>query len=147
MTSRSPALPYAAIAVLVLLNGVVRGVRQYLPILLTDDGFGPGALTGVLLGMDVVQALFVPVGAVVLGYGFAETLDVENRLGVTAAVTYLLAVVGYLVGFGAVLLLVPEASSTGSLLRNLAAAAVVGLTNGLSATVAVVAGAAVGRLR
>lgn len=148
MPSRSPALPYAAVVVLALLFGVSDAVRRYLPVWLSNHGLTPPELSVVLLGMTVVNALFVPVGAVAVGYAFADGLDVVTRLGVTAAGVFVVAVVGYLLGFGVVLGLVPaDATGTASLLRNLLAAVVVGLTNGLAVVVAVVAGAAVRRLR
>lgn len=148
MPSRSPALPYAAVVVLAFLFGVADAVRRYLPLWLSNHGLTPPELSAVLLGMSVVNALFVPVGAVAVGYAFADGLDVATRLGVTVAATFLLAAVGYLVGFGVVLGLLPaNATGTASLLRNLLVAVVVGFTNGLAVVVAVVAGAAVRRLR
>ena len=147
--SRSPALPYAAVTVLALLTGVSNGIRQYLPLLLHDSGMRASELSGYLLGMTVVSTLFVPVGGVVVGYVLADGLDVERRLGVTVVVAYVLAVVGYLVGFSLVVVGAVPVHTTGSVspFSTLLAAGVVGLTNGLGVTVSVVAGAAVRRLQ
>lgn len=145
MTARSSALPYAAVAVLAVLSGVSNGVRQYLPVLVDISVTAPIELTTYLLAMEVANTLFVPVGAVVVGATFADGLDVETRLGATVVVTLLLAAVGYLAGFSVVFPFVPGDQQP--LFAQLLSAAVVGLTNGITLTVAVVAGAAVRRLR
>ncbi|WP_255197108.1 hypothetical protein [Halorarius litoreus] len=148
MTTRSSALPYAAVTALALLFGASNAVRQYLPVVLGVRGTTPAELSGYLLGASLVNALLVPVGAAVVGYAFADGLAVAARLAVTVAVTLLLAALGVLVGFGVTLTFVLDIeASAGSLVGQFLSAAVVGLTNGLTLTVAVVAGAAVRRLR
>lgn len=144
---RSPLAPLLAAAALAAVAGALSRVVTYLPAL-AGDGRTLEALGPLAFGASLLQVLVSPVGAVALGYLFADRFAVRDRLPVAGAVVFVAAVVGFAVGVAVALVSLPAsavgAQSLGStVLDGLA----VGVPGAVTLTVGVVAGAALGRLR
>lgn len=136
-----------AVAVLALLDGLVSRVLAYLPVVLFAGGTTASSIGPILAVGSLLILLVSPVGTFLLGYYAAAALDVETALpGVVAfvfVVAYLGSVVGFVIGVG---FAPPEVETAGSFLARLITGATRGLGETVVLTVAVVGGAALGRL-
>jgi hypothetical protein len=146
--TRSPLSALLAVGCVGGVAGALSRVATYLPKLLVDGG-APLSTVGVVLPVvSVVQVLVSPVGAVVVGWAVADVLDVEGDLLRAVLAVYFAALAGLVVGAVVALSLAPpDVHGAGSLLVRALNGVVVGLTGAVTVTVAVVAGAAVRRLR
>ncbi|MFC7177060.1 hypothetical protein [Halosegnis marinus] len=144
MSSRSPALAFAAVGVAALLAGLYTGVGVYLPFLVSDRGVAPAFL----LAVEAFGVVVSPLLPVAVGARFAAAFDLTDRLPLVVVATVVVADVGYGVGRLVAALFSPDSVTAASPVAVRAAAFAVDSTlAAVSIAVAVVAGAAVARLR
>lgn len=147
-TTRPSTSIVLAVAGLALLDGFVGRVLAYLPAVLLARG-ATGASLGPVVALGSVLTLLVsPLGAMLLGVYGATDLDVSARLTTTTAAVFLLAYVGYVAGLTLGMQFAPvEVEVAESFLVQLLNAAIRAIGGTVVVTVAVVGGAALGRLR
>lgn len=143
--NRSPLAPLLGVAGLAFLAGLLYRVQVFLPTMTTHEGLV--ALNTLTFGLVLVRGVGLTLAAVALGYASPAQFDLETSLGRTALLVFAAAFVGYALGGVVGTALAPTGGFAGGRPAQLLDGGVSSLVGGVSLTVAVVAGAAVARLR
>lgn len=144
---RSPRILLAVVG-LALLDGFLTRVLAYLPAVVVARGAPGDSVAPIVAAGSVLAILVSPVVAFLFGSRVADDLAVADRLAATTAILFVLGFVGVVAGLAAGILVAPgDLDAAGSLGVRLLVGGMEGVAGGTVLTLAVVGGAALGRVR